>query len=595
MSDLSINSEQKYILNGVQYNAPEGWEDTVIEASYIDDNTQPSLKVSDFTFPLEARDAVHNWFHSPVGGFEGMPFELILYNNQSQQVSFKAFLDFYSNYEELLEDGKVRVNTLKEDGIDDLYSKLEALTYGYLESLGTVGQGDYVTVDYVVEKKFNMFEIVMASVVLFLMIKELAEAVQKLAQGISRTINAVIPLPGTGAGAGAVVTVSWNIGGIIYAALVLTLQTIYIIALSIAVTNLAKNLFDSLVPPVRKHKAILLKTALLKAAQHLGYGLNAPATVFNNLHYLPSNPRLDDKKSNGFINSTKGTPTGIPNVMDYGYNCSDMFNLAKKLIKGKIALINGIIHVRPMNDPFWQQQSAWNLPDILLESKKYNLSDLKTTKVIQFKIDNNDEWTIDNYKGTAYEVHTNPITVINPKAVLLKGIDELNFNVALGNRKDKLNAIEKLLKEVAESVDKLTGVFGGGTDFESKITHKLGVLKQTDNWHTVPKLLPLEDGKLAVNHRDLFNAKKLYNDYLDYDSFINNGFKRQRAIYENVDIPFGIEDFKLLTINPYFLFNGNSAKMVNFTWTTGKDRATISFWVEEVYTQNLKETFIEAT
>ena len=191
MSDLSINSEQKYILNGVQYNAPEGWEDTVIEASYIDDNTQPSLKVSDFTFPLEARDAVHNWFHSPVGGFEGMPFELILYNNQSQQVSFKAFLDFYSNYEELLEDGKVRVNTLKEDGIDDLYSKLEALTYGYLEELGAVGQGDYVTVDYVVEKKFNLFEIVMASVVIYLMIKELAEAISKTADNINKLSKTV--------------------------------------------------------------------------------------------------------------------------------------------------------------------------------------------------------------------------------------------------------------------------------------------------------------------------------------------------------------------------------------------------------------------
>jgi len=583
MSDLSINSEQKYILNGAQYNAPENWADTVIEANYIDDNTQPSLKVSDFTFPLEARDAVHDWFHSPIGGFEGMPFELILYNNQSQQVSFKAFLDFYSNYEELVNDGKVNVSTLKEDGIDDLYSKLEALTYGYLESLGTVGQGDYVTVKYVVEKKFNMFEIVMVATTTFLMVKEFYESLVRVWDTSAEAVGI------TAAG------FTGTIGAAILLVLKALIAIAYAFVILIAIINLAQNLLNALVPLVRKHKAILLKTALLKAAQHLGYGLELPSSVFDNLHYLPSNPRLDDKKSSGFINSTKGTPTGIPNVMDYGYNCSDMFNLAKKLIKGKIALINGIIHVRPMNDPFWQQQSVWNLPDILLESKKYNLSDLKTTKVIQFKIDNNDEWTIDNYKGTAYEVHTNPITVINPKAVLLKGIDELNFNVALGNRKDKLNALEKALKAVASLIDKTSGAFGGGTNFANSISSKVGMLKQTDNWHSVPKLLPLNDGKLSVNHRDLFNAKKLYNDYLDYDSFIANGFKRQRAIYENVDIPFGIEDFKLLTINPYFIFNGSSAKMINFTWTTGKDRANVSFWVEEVYTQNLKETFIEAT
>ena len=594
MSDLSINTEQKYLLNGTQYNAPEGWEDTVIEANYIDDNTQPSLKVSDFTFPLEARDAVKNWFHSPIGGFEGMPFELILYNNQSQQVSFKAFLDFYSNYEELLEDGRVNVSTLKEDGIDDLYSKLEALTYGYLEELGKVGQGNYVTVNYVVEKKFNLFEIIMSSVVLFLMVKESIEAIIKTADNFAKLSTSTIPVLGVGGGVpGPVLSV--NTPAIVYASLSLLIQIAYTIVIIFAVINLARDLFNTLVPQKRKHKAILLKTALSVAAQHLGYTLEAPAQVFDNLHYLPSNPRLDEKKIDGFINSTRGTPTGIPNVMDYGYNCSDMFNLAKKLIRGKIALINGVIHLRPMNDPFWLQQSVWSLPDVLIESKKYNLSDLKATKVIQFKIDTNDEWTIDNYKGTAYEIHTDPITVINKKGILLKGIDEVNFNVALGSRKDKLNSIEKLLKALAGVVDSTTGILGGGTNLAASVTSKLGVLKQTNNWHTVPKLLPLDGGRLSINHRNLFNAKKLYDDYLDYDSFVNQGFKRQRAIYNNVEIPFGIEDFKLLTINPYFIFNGNTAKMINFVWTTGQDRATVSFWVEEVYTRNLKETFIEAT
>ena len=111
MSDLSINTEQKYILNGVQHNAPEGWEDTTVEANYIDDNTQPSLTVSDFTFNLEARNAVIDWFNGPIGGFEGMPMELILYNNQSQQISFKAFLDFYSNYEELQQDTRAVIDS----------------------------------------------------------------------------------------------------------------------------------------------------------------------------------------------------------------------------------------------------------------------------------------------------------------------------------------------------------------------------------------------------------------------------------------------------------------------------------------------------
>jgi len=65
-------------------------------------------------------------------------------------------------------------------------------------------------------------------------------------------------------------------------------------------------------------------------------------------------------------------------------------------------------------------------------------------------------------------------------------------------------------------------------------------------------------------------------------------------VYQDVEIPFGIEDFKQLTVNPYFIFNGSIAKITTFTWTTGKDIANVSFWVEEVYTRNLKESFIEA-
>jgi hypothetical protein len=591
MSDLSINTEQKYILNGVQYNAPEGWEDVTIEANYIDDNTQPSLTVSDYTFPLEARDAIHNWFHGAIGGFEGMPFELLLNNNQSQQVGFKAFLDFYTNYEELLEDGRVNVTLLKEDSIDDLYSKLESLTYGYLESIGAVGPADYISVDYVVEKKFNLFEILMTAIMTFLMVKEFAEAVSKTIDNINKLATSTIPIVGVG-GLGPVISV--NVGAIILATLSLILQILYTAILLIAIIKLAKTLFDILIPPKRKHKVILLKTALLKVANHLGYGLVMPSDVFNNLHYLPSNPRLDEKKSNGLINSTKGTPTGIPNVLDYGYNCADMFNLAKKLIRGKIAIIGNNIHVRPMNDPFWFQQSTWSLPDVLIKSKRYNLSELKSTKVIEFKIDPNDEWTIDNYKGTAYEIKTSPINILNQKAVLLKGLDEVNFNVALGNRKDKLNSIENILKALGGLVDSVTGLFGGGTNLASGITAKVGVLKQTDNWHTIPKLLPLNGGKLSINHRTLFSSKVLWNSYLNYDSFIKDGFKRQRALYENIEIPFGIEDFKQLTLNPYFQFKGNTAKITNFTWTTGRDKANISFWVEEIYSTNLKESFIEA-
>jgi len=579
MSNLSINTEQKYLLNGVQENAPEGWEDATIVAEYVNDNNQPSLSISEYTFPLEARDKVFNWFHSGKA-FEGMPFELILYNDQAQQISFKSFLDFTKNYQELLQDGRVSVGILEEDSVEDLYIKLGSITFGYLESIGAVTQADYVTIDYVVEKKFNMIELLITSITLYLMIKELAEAIERTSDAIAEAAGI------TAAG----------FTGTVGAAILLVLKAIIAIAytavLLIAIINLAQTLLNSLVPPRREHKTILLRHALEVVAAHLGYGLIAPNAEFDKIHYLPSNPRLDEKTVLGFINAPEGTPTGIPNVVDYGYNCADMFNLAKELIRGKIAIIGNDIHVRPQNDAFWVQQSTWNMPSKLIESKGYNLDDLKSTRIVKFLTDLNDDWTIDEYKGTAYEIKTDLITVQNPKASLLKGLEETIYNVALGNRKNELNAIEKLIKSVAGFIDGVTGVFGGGTNFLSQVTSRVGLLKQSQNWHSVPKLLYLSGGALPLNHRDLFSSKVLWDKYLNYDSFIANNYSKQRAIYEGVEIPFGIEDFKQLSVNPYFLFNGSIAKIINFTWTTGRDKATISFWVQEFYTNNLVETYI---
>ena len=257
-----------------------------------------------------------------------------------------------------------------------------------------------------------------------------------------------------------------------------------------------------------------------------------------------------------------------------------------------MALIGNTIELRAKNDPFWLQQSQWEIPDILINTLRYNVNELNATNLVSFGVDTSDEWTIDNYAGTAVEIKTDPISVINQRAVLLKGLDEVNFECALGTRKDQLNAIENLLKNVAGVIDNVTGVFGGGTNFRSKVTTRIGVLKQSTNWHTVPKLLYLNGGRMPVNHKQLWNADILWRKYHNEKSFIDNNYKAQKQVFNQVSVPFGLEDFFKLSSNPYFIYKGNTAKIVNFTWTVGEDVAVIDFWVRKPYTFNLKETKI---
>ena len=584
MADISRNTESKYLLNGIETNAPLEWQDVTIEAQYPDDSVQPNLTITEFDFNLESRKAINDWIlggtSGGVGIFEGMPFDLNLFNNNPLTKNFKAFIDFTNSYNDQPDDGVVSVSIIKDDSIQSFFDKLNGTTCGYLEEIGVFVDSDYVRIPYVVEKKFNFFEILITSIVLYLMVKELEESIYRTAEAIS-TASGIFSAGFTG-----------SVGSAIYLFAIALVNIAYTAILLIAIVELSITLFETLIPPQRTHKGILLKTALTKISNHFGYQFNCPVEEYNNVTYLPSNPNLDEKAFLGFINVTKGTQSGIPNNLDYGYFTEDLFKLAKDLPFAKMALIGNTIELRAKNDPFWVQQSQWQIPDVKINTLTYNVNELNATNLVSFGVDTSDEWTIDNYEKTAIEIKTEPISVINQRAVLLKGLDEVNFECALGTRKNRLNAIENLLKNVAGAIDKVTGIFGGGTNFKSKVTTRIGVLKQSTNWHTIPKLLYLNGGRMPINHKSLWNAEVLWEKYHDEKSFIANNYKAQKQVYNQVSVPFGLEDFFKLTTNPYFIYKGNTAKIVNFTWTVGEDVSVIDFWVRKPYTFNLKETKI---
>jgi hypothetical protein len=589
MSDISKNTAIQVLLNGLPALGLIEWNDVSITADYSGDNVQPHLTIDAFDFSGEARLLIKEWvangLNGGVGIFEGMPFQITLFNNTVLKENFTAYLDFTNDFAEFTDDGKLSVSLIKDKGLNNFFNQIDSLTYGYLESIGVINSSDYTNVDYVVEKKVNPIEMIILGIVLYIMIKEFIENTIATTDLINKTVTGNIPTIG--------VPPSVTIGAIIYAVLSILLRILYLALILIAIINMATQLFEILIQPKRTHKAIAWKTALEKVCTHLGYNLVAPINVLNSLVYLPSNPNVDNVNALGIINLPKGTQKGIPNTLDYGYNCGEMFELAKKTFNAQLAIVNNDVVLRPRNDIYWLQQSLWTLPSVLLNKLEYNTSDLKSTKIISFNTDLNDEYTIDNFTGTNVEIKTIPQTIINKNAVLLKGLDEVQLNVALGNRKDSLNPVETYLKNVGGFIDNLTGIFGGGTSLASKVQNKIGALKVSTNWTTLPKMLYLSGGQLPTNHRSLFNAKYLYDNFHNYESFVLNGYFGQKKVYNGVRIPFGFSDYQQLSTNSYFYFNGKQAKITKFVWIIGEDAATIDFWVREPYTFNLTETILE--
>ena len=140
-------------------------------------------------------------------------------------------------------------------------------------------------------------------------------------------------------------------------------------------------------------------------------------------------------------------------------------------------------------------------------------------------------------------------------------------------------------------MDEVVNTFGGSSDMAGEIQSKVGVLKVSDNSHSVSKLVYLSGGKIPQNHRDLFSAKVLYQKYYNYRSFVQNNFGRQRLVYQSVKIPFGLTSFLQLIDNSYFYDSQNRlGKIINIDWTMMKDFAIVDYWVQEVYAPNLKES-----
>lgn len=584
MAENTINTRESFEINGLTVNPPVEWADIEIEASFDNDNIQPNITIDTFRFVNKEATILKDWINNGFPGiFEGIPFKIKGFNNTNNLSVFDGFINL-SDDVSLLEDGSVNAKVIKKDGLNNLQDRLDALTFGFLEDIGIINSSNYTTIDYVVEKKINAVELIISNVVLFLMIKELAESIERVATDIATGIALTsIPLGGA-------------IGAVVWFAAKALINLAYAIVLLAAVINLANKLFQLLLPPVRQHKVMKLRTAMERVCIALGYNFVSPITELDDVYFLPSNPRQDNVSLlDGLITTYKGTQSGIPNQIDFGYGCGEFFQVMRELFNGKYAIVGNDLHLRSLNDPYWVKTSTYQLPDVLIEEQKYNTNELNARWSLDFKIDLRDDWTIDNYVGSSLERVTDAITVNNLKAKYLKGIEEIQIPYALGNRKDQLNAVENTLKVVAGLIDSVTGAFGSGTNFVSTMNNKVGMLKVSDNSHSIPKLLFLKGGKIPVNDRVSFSAPKMYQKYWNESSWVTNANKRQRKVYNNVRIPFGLNDFVKLIDNNYITdSNGNLGRVLNISWNLFSDYATITYYTEFKYAPNLKETFIIA-
>ena len=577
------NARLKYYLNNQPASAPEDIESTEIIADFSDENIQANISASSWTFANQDAVTIRAWKDSGRI-FEGLPFKIEAYNDSNNVVAFNGLLDLTDNYQDNFSDElRVSVNMLEAEGLNIFFDQLGALSFAYLESLGKFTANDYTNCKYVVEKKVNLTEELTNAVIIYLMSKELISQVRIVASSINNFIQ-----HGIGGITGGIAAAAFAIAQVI-------IEVAYAVSILVIIIQLGKKLMDTLLPPVRTHKTLNFRTAMSKVCTHLGYGFNSSIAELDTMYYLPSNPQLEPATLENFLTANTGTPTGIPASQDAQYICAEFFNLMKQMFNGKFAIVNGVCQFHPKGSPYWVKSATYTLPKVRPKTTTTNAQDLNASKVLSFTYDLNDEYSVDEYTGTTYEVQTTVTGLTNQRANLIRGLDEINMAVCLGARKNSLSSLEKSLQKVGGILDGIINFFGGNSNYGNSITNnRIGVLKQTQNWHAIPKVLRLTGDKLATNYRVVFSAKSLYNNYYAFDSFVLSNFGGQKEIFTDVKIPFGMTDFIALTNNSYFKDSqGRTGKIISIKWNVLSDFATASYWVKNVYTKKLTETYIE--
>ncbi len=370
----------------------------------------------------------------------------------------------------------------------------------------------------------------------------------------------------------------------IYLVAAIALEVVLTTFYSLQTLQLTLDTLEILISPVRKHKVISVYNYYRKAVEFLGYNLIMPIDGVKNEYILPTPPGEDED-----------VVSGIPRPSDAGYFLGEFTEWLLNEYNAQTFVDGNDFHVRTKSDPYWRTNSTFVMPDVRLENKSFNTSDMVANVFTSFPVDISEPWTVKDFDGTNHVASISQIKTINEDISSIKGFKNNTSIYSLGSRKSKLSRIEEVALDLAKATDSLVEAFGGKGKAAGKIKARIGMLKLGDRNYNNAKIIRLQGGQIPANHRELLSAEARYNNFHYWDSFVLNPKIAQKAIHTDVTIPFRLSDFAQVIENPFFRLNdGRIGRFDRLEWSMDADTANVDIQIEEEYTGNLKETYVAA-
>lgn len=599
-------------------------EELVINAMFGTE-AQPSINldsidVTDNGQDLNSTKVKSLWQADPT---KGAPFSI----GVSDGVDSFDF-NFFMDYTKMVFKSEVEttVGLIKDSSLDEFDKRAEGITQRLLSYKGILTGADFTNVPYIVRNRKTDLEKLQLLQQSFNVLKSIADEVHKI-------INIASDIPTLGAAP---------------ALINLTVTIAAIIQLFNQLFDLFEQIQETFFPPIRYHAGLKPKTFIEKAVvNHMGYDAvdfgSHPAPVSG----IPFDELMNQLVWLGSKNQQKGYPAFLPfqptflrdgifSPSDNGYFLASCLDTLTRQFRLRRAIIDNVLHLKPENDPFWINQSGYQLPDVKVEQVfanngtiRPNYEDLLGNTIIQFATDDSDKWTLDDLIDEEDEDSTGKIisvkvvesttTTSNRKNLLNKGknvsipfalavrnspIDDLldlfgESTQLLENLKDSIkDRLDEFASQLAQSMPQLN-------IFIESVQNRVGALKVENDFFSTPKQMLITENSngfptIPVDYADKIGAKALMLNYHSWDSFIpgnrNPNNTQQTAakyVYESVKIDFGIKDFSTVLNNAYFTtINGKIGAFTRIAWNVLNDSAEVDYWIYEDWMSNIEEDIV---
>lgn len=578
---------------------------------------QPSVSLDRESFldsagALNSQKLLELWTNLPT---EGADFDLEISDGTTTIV-----LDFFFDYTKMifLSDVETSSGLIKKQSLDEFDFRAQGITQGLLNSKGFLGNQQYSPVPYVVENRKTLLEKIQILSQTFATIKAIIDEVHKI-------VNIASDLPTL---------------GIIAAGINLTLTLAGITALAIQLKNLLIQIQDAFFPPVRYHSGLKPKVFIEKSLEYMGYAgvdFGTLTSIMDELTWLGS--KNNEKGVAQYLDiflpgNLLQIQSGLFKAGDNGYFLIDAIDILTNQFRLRRAIINNVLHLRPENDPFWVTQSGYQLPEMKVEqifaqngTIRPNYEDVQSSLIIEYSTDDSDKWTLDdladeadpNSTGKLITVKTiTPINVNDERKTLLRGAKIVNIPHCLAVRKNAIDDLFDLFlgsaaffddfkDELQTVLDTWAQVLSVGNpaieSFVSTLGNRTGAMKIENDFFSVPKQMLLETNSqgfptIPETFVSVIGTRALVDNFHSWDSFVpgvrdpNDPTKTAaKFVFEEVRIPFGLQDFVTTLNNAYFTTQtGETGKFIKIDWNVRGDFAIVSYWIYNNWLNNIEET-----